>query len=85
MGASININFRNVGGQMYMGISLGFQEQTSDPAQFQYATGFGSGTATVFGYTVPVVSRWCPHFSRECSQFAPPIYQNTVSISLIVS
>jgi hypothetical protein len=74
-----------VGGQMYMGISLGFQEQTSDPYYQQYDTGFGAGTATVFGYNVPVVSRWCPHFSRECSSFAPPIYENTVSISLNVS
>jgi hypothetical protein len=84
--ANITINFRTVGGQMYMGISVGFGNSlTSDPAQFQYDTGFGPGTATVLGYTIPVVSRWCPDFSRECSQYAPPVYQNTITNSLIVS
>jgi hypothetical protein len=90
--AAIDIIFKYVGNQMYMGIRVEFSTLTSDlrylPGGEFYdpeRTEFGPGTATVLGYNIPVTSLWCPNFSRECSSFAPPIYENTVINTLVVS
>jgi len=79
----LRIKFQYQNGQMLMGVSIPSlgPELTSDPDVVDSGIG-GSGSATVFGFNIPMKSNWYPGWSVSAGPHR--VFNNTVKYTLVV-